>query len=122
MNNTTKETTKKKLSSLLTGLKHWHTADGRRMRARECPGPEWIRGIKYTLRHSETWKKIAWRHFYPEGNGYAKPGYVLHHKDDTLRVKDPKRYARWIPEDLVMLTRAEHTKLHRQGKYTNNRT
>ena len=26
----------------------------------------------------------AWKYFYPEGNGKAKKGYVLHHKDKTL--------------------------------------
>ncbi len=88
------------------------------MRARECPGPEWIRGIVRDFDHLnlEGRKSKAWMHFYPEGKGYAKPGYVLHHKDTTLRAEDPKRYAQWNPEDLVMLTRAEHTQLHQQRK------
>jgi hypothetical protein len=38
---------------------------------------------------------------------------VLHHKDPDLRHNDPQRYMGYYPEDLVILTRSEHTKLHR---------
>ena len=54
----------------------------------------------------------AWRTFYPEGNGHCKPGYVLHHKDPELRHKDIDRYLEWRPEDLVMMTKSDHVKLH----------
>lgn len=50
--------------------------------------------------------------FWPEYNGYAKPGYVLHHKDTTLKYRDPVRYHEWRPEDLVPMTRQDHMKLH----------
>ena len=42
-------------------------------------------------------------------------GFVLHHKDPDLIVKDIDRYNEWRPEDLVVMTRAEHTKLHHTG-------
>ena len=54
----------------------------------------------------------AWKHFYPEGNGKAKTNYVLHHKDISLKKNNPKRYAQWNVDDLVMLTRSEHLKIH----------
>ena len=57
-------------------------------------------------------RKNAWIHFYPEGNGKAKPGYVLHHKDETLRKNDPERYNEWRIEDLEMMTMSEHFLLH----------
>lgn len=41
-------------------------------------------------------------------------GYVLHHIDPTWKVKDIKRYRQYNVEDLVMVTYAEHTKLHRE--------
>ena len=58
-------------------------------------------------------------YFYPEGSGKAKPGYVLHHKDETLRHENPDRYNEWNPEDLVMMTDKEHKSLHHSGfKYS----
>ena len=59
--------------------------------------------------------KLAWKHFYPEGNGKAKPGYCLHHKDETLRHENPDRYEEWRIEDLVMITSSEHGRLHHTG-------
>lgn len=59
--------------------------------------------------------KLAWKHFYPEGNGKAKPGYCLHHKDETLRHENPDRYNEWNPDDLVMITSSEHGRHHRAG-------
>lgn len=61
-------------------------------------------------------KANAWAHFFPEGKGIPKPGYVLHHKDPSLRHTDITRYEQWNPDDLVMMTRAEHTKLHQTDK------
>ena len=63
----------------------------------------------------------AWRTFYPEGNGHCKPGYVLHHKDPELRHKDIDRYLEWRPEDLVMMTKSDHTKLHMTELFTEER-
>lgn len=59
--------------------------------------------------------ELAWMTFYPEGNGKAKPGYVLHHKDPSLKHNDPARYAEWRIEDLEMLTIEEHISLHHRG-------
>ena len=56
--------------------------------------------------------KLAWKHFWPEGNGKAKSGYDLHHIDQSLRKDNPERYAEWRPEDLIMVTHAEHRKYH----------
>jgi len=58
----------------------------------------------------------AWKHFYPEGNGKAKRGYVLHHIDIKLRRKDRKRYNEWRISDLVIMPRSEHNGLHFKGK------
>ena len=62
-------------------------------------------------------RKQAWEHFYPEGNGKAKPGYVLHHVDETLKHNNPERYNQWRVEDLVMITSAEHTSFHQKGTH-----
>ena len=59
----------------------------------------------------------AWKHFYPEGHGKAKDGYVLHHKDETLLYDNPERYLEWRIEDLVMISLSEHSKLHNAGKH-----
>ena len=39
-------------------------------------------------------------------------GYDLHHKDPNWLENDPERYIQWNPEDLIVLTHAEHTILH----------
>lgn len=57
----------------------------------------------------------AWKFFYPEGNGYAKKGYHLHHKDETLKHDNPERYEEWNIEDLVMITSTEHQHIHHIG-------
>ena len=57
-------------------------------------------------------RQQAWKHFWPEGNGKAKPGFVLHHKDPNWATNDPQRYAEWRIEDLQMLSLSEHRKLH----------
>ena len=67
-------------------------------------------------------RKNAWIHFYPEGNGKAKQGYVLHHKDETLRENDPERYNEGRIEDLVMITRSEHARLHGLRRYCSSET
>ena len=59
--------------------------------------------------------KLAWKHFYPEGEGKAKKGYCLHHKDETLKYENPERYKEWNPEDLVMISISEHARLHHTG-------
>jgi hypothetical protein len=57
----------------------------------------------------------AWIHFYPEGNGRAKPGHVLHHINPKLGLNNPKRYNKWIITDLIMISRKEHTSIHSKG-------
>ena len=61
-------------------------------------------------------KEKAWLHFYPEGNGRALKGYVLHHKDPSWKMSNPERYHQWNPQDLQMLTRAEHVRIHNSGQ------
>lgn len=39
-------------------------------------------------------------------------GWVLHHKDVTLRLSNPERYNQWRIEDLVPMTKSEHRRLH----------
>lgn len=43
-------------------------------------------------------------------------GYVLHHIDQTLKFRDPDRYNAWMVEDLMILSRSEHTRIHQAGK------
>lgn len=38
--------------------------------------------------------------------------YDLHHKDMTLRHNDVERYSKWLIRDVVLLTRADHMRLH----------
>jgi len=61
-------------------------------------------------------KYLAWKHFYPEGNGKPKKGHVLHHVDITLRHSNVERYILWLIEDLVLMSLSEHSKLHNSGK------
>ena len=39
-------------------------------------------------------------------------GWVLHHIDSAWRYNDIERYIQWNIEDLVMMTREDHQKLH----------
>ena len=39
-------------------------------------------------------------------------GWVLHHKDETLRHNNIERYIEWRPEDLIPMSKADHTRLH----------
>ena len=55
----------------------------------------------------------AWKHFYPEGNGKAKPGCLLHHKDPSWKTNDIERYLQWNIDDLMMLTVKEHNLIHK---------
>ena len=56
--------------------------------------------------------EAAWKFFWPEGNGKAKPGYVLHHIDPTLKFRDPARYSQWNINDLMMVDSSLHGNLH----------
>lgn len=47
----------------------------------------------------------------------AKKGeWCLHHKDPTLRTRDPDRYHEWRFEDLVPMTKSYHNTVHNKGK------
>ena len=59
----------------------------------------------------------AWMHFWPEGNGRAKPGYHLHHIDPSLKSNDPDRYNAWNIEDLVVMKTEDHASLHSTLRY-----
>ena len=45
----------------------------------------------------------------------TKNEYVLHHKDPELKHNDLMRYIEWNIDDLVVLTRSEHSRLHNTG-------
>ena len=45
----------------------------------------------------------------------VQKGYVLHHKDITMRETNLERYIQWLPEDLVVMSLSEHSKLHNTG-------
>ena len=49
-------------------------------------------------------------------------GWVLHHIDPDWRHNDIERYILWDPFDLVMMTKAEHTRIHRRGKPRSDET
>lgn len=39
-------------------------------------------------------------------------GWVLHHKDITLKSVDYKRYCEWRIDDLIPMSKSEHVSLH----------
>lgn len=43
-------------------------------------------------------------------------GFVLHHKDEDLMSNDIDRYIQWNDEDLIVMSRSEHAKLHQHSK------
>lgn len=62
---------------------------------------------------------IAWNHFVeigliPENDQHS---YVLHHIDVNLRHNDPKRYDEWRIEDLIPMTKSDHSSFHALGKH-----
>lgn len=61
--------------------------------------------------------KEQWKIFnscYKKAKEYfnLQEGWVLHHKDVTLRICDIDRYIQWRIEDLVPMTKSEHRRLH----------
>ena len=56
------------------------------------------------------------------GLGVGDDDFVLHHVDSTLKTRDPKRYNEWRIEDLVVMTRDEHSRLHNKGKKLSEKT
>lgn len=43
---------------------------------------------------------------------------VLHHKDVTLKKRDPERYAEWRPEDLEPMEKREHISMHNKKPHS----
>jgi hypothetical protein len=82
---------------------------------------EFIWRYKMENNKSETfYKKKAYQHFgLVFGNSN---GFVLHHKDSSLKKENPKRYKEWRIEDLVVMTSSEHAKLHNTGKIISKET
>ena len=56
---------------------------------------------------------LACLHFF--GTQRVKSGWVLHHKDETLMMRDPERYIQWRIEELVPMTISEHVSHHKVG-------
>lgn len=61
----------------------------------------------------------AWNRFWPDGQGYAAPGFVLHHKNPNLKFENKTRYNQRVPSDLVMISHKTHSKLHCRIKQLN---
>lgn len=59
-------------------------------------------------------RDIARKHFGIDG----ETNYVLHHIDPSLKKEDVERYIQWNIEDLVVMTRAEHSSLHSNKRGT----
>lgn len=63
------------------------------------------------LNTSASNNRKTWQYF--EKHGYAEHrGLCLHHKDITMKDRDPERYAQWNVRDLEVMTVAEHRALH----------
>lgn len=63
--------------------------------------------------------KKAWCYFIALGLlpvDARKHEWCLHHKDPTLKYKDPRRYNEWRTEDLVPMKISDHVRLHQKGK------
>lgn len=62
------------------------------------------------------YQNAAWRRARNFFN--LQDGWVLHHKDENLKQTDLQRYKEWRVDDLVPMTRSEHAKLHRHGRFS----
>ena len=62
-------------------------------------------------------QRKIYRHCLYEATKYfnVQKGYVLHHKDITMRETNLERYIQWLPEDFVVMSKVEHIKLHHTG-------
>lgn len=70
-------------------------------------------------------RRKAWDYFVSIGEIPKDAGrreYDLHHIDETLRHTNIERYILWLPEDLVVMTHAEHTRHHHKGKIVSAET
>ena len=72
--------------------------------------------MKYPSNWTEKQRKASARNYYHAKRYFnLQKGYVLHHKDITLRTQNVERYVLWLPEDLIPMTKEEHTRLHNLG-------
>lgn len=61
---------------------------------------------------NKRWKEIC-------GSIKGVKGYVLHHVDTSLLYENPERYILWLPEDLKLMSKGDHLRLHHTGlKYS----
>ncbi len=60
-------------------------------------------------------KSCARNHYHAIKYFNLQKGYVLHHIDITLKKQNVERYILWLPEDLIPMTKEEHTRLHNLG-------
>ena len=69
-------------------------------------------------------QRKIYRHCLYEATKYfnVQKGYVLHHKDITMRETNLERYIQWLPEDLVVMSKVEHIKLHHTGSKRSEET
>ena len=72
------------------------------------------------MTYPSTWtekqrKDCARNHYHAKKYFNLQKGYVLHHKDITLKAKNIERYILWLPEDLIPMTKEEHSRLHNLG-------
>lgn len=65
---------------------------------------------KSLVNRNKAWKKIC-------GTPHGIPGYVLHHIDTNMIHDNIERYIEWNLEDLKMMSKAEHARLHRTGSF-----
>lgn len=61
------------------------------------------------------WKEIA-------GTIKGFRGYVLHHKDVNMMRDNIERYILWLPDDLMIMTKADHLRLHHTGTKMSDET
>ena len=67
----------------------------------------------------QNWK-AACLYYFPECKDQLKPnrkGWVLHHKDQSLRHTDINRYNEWRIEDVIPMTNEDHIRLHSKGNH-----
>lgn len=54
-----------------------------------------------------------------ENGKVVKKGYVLHHLDSSLRTENVDRYIQWNINDLILISKSEHSKLHYNDRLIN---
>lgn len=49
-------------------------------------------------------------------------GYVMHHKDETLKTENIERYIEWRLEDLEVMSKSEHIAYHNSKRVLSDET